>query len=261
MPRAVSERDSGEPDGLRASASRANSSDAAPAKPFHWSSRPVPVTLLTVRPSSHGGNCPACCRARRGSVSSPACSAHPAQERLAEEVRRLSGRPRVERVDGLVVLGKATLERGHAQHHPRVGIAAAPEGGELGLLVGGEPFDHPRHREGVGEAGTAPGRTACGRRPRGLAPARGARCAPARGSAPGAASPRGCRSRRSRRERRRARSRADRAAATRSRSAGRRRRRGPAGPGPRAARSAASWRCRISVASVAASRAIGSSGS
>ncbi len=79
----------------------------------------------------------------------PRLLAQPAEEGLAEEVRRLPARPGVERVDRLVGLREAALERGHAQDHPRVGVAPAAEGGELGLLVGGEALDHPRHREGV----------------------------------------------------------------------------------------------------------------
>ena len=75
----------------------------------------------------------------------------PAQERLAEQVRDLAAGPVLERVDRLVLLREAPLERRHADHHLRVGVPPAAEGGELGLLVGGEALDHPRHGEGVRE--------------------------------------------------------------------------------------------------------------
>ena len=74
-----------------------------------------------------------------------------AQEGLAEHVRDLAARPGLERVDRLVFLGEVTLERRGANHHQRVRVPPAAEGGELGLLVGGQPLDHPRHREGVRE--------------------------------------------------------------------------------------------------------------
>jgi hypothetical protein len=91
--------------------------------------------------------------------------ADPAQEGLAEQVRRLAARPGIERVDRLVLLREAPVERRHPQHHPRVGVAAAAEGRALGLLVRGEALDHPRHREAVREKERRPAEQRAARAP------------------------------------------------------------------------------------------------
>ena len=63
----------------------------ASAHVFHCACSPAPVTLLhACGRRGTGGNCVACCRAILGIVSSPLCVGQPAQERLAEEVGRLS---------------------------------------------------------------------------------------------------------------------------------------------------------------------------
>ena len=79
------------------------------------------------------------------------------EERFAEQVGGLPVRPAVETGDRAVLSGKVVLEGGHAQHHQRVRVAAAPERRVLGLLVGREAFDDPG---GAGRVGEEEGRPA-----------------------------------------------------------------------------------------------------
>ena len=74
-----------------------------------------------------------------------------AQEGFPEEVGDLPGRPRVRQDRHLVEGRERPLEGGHAQDHRRPGRAAAPPGGQFGLLERGQPLDQPLRLDGIRE--------------------------------------------------------------------------------------------------------------